>query len=361
MSESIKILYVLASRQWGGGEQYVYDLVRNLPKDRFECYAVVPASQVDFRKMTEIASAGHVFSLPMRSLFDLGSARKLSAIICKREINIIHVNKFSDAFLAVWARWMSGRRVRIVMTRHLIRRGKRGPLYNYLYSRLDELIFVSELARREFLSRGAKIDPLKMRVVHNGIPDAPQNPAAKSADVVTLAFVGRVVEEKGLDTLLAALSDLGTLNFRLKIMGTGSDEYIDTLKCNASRDGLARKLSFVGFTDDVNAALGEAEIGVLPSIVREGFPISVLEYMRSGLAIVASDNGGQIESLTDGETALLTPPGDVKRLTEAIRTLITHPEQRRKMGEAARQEFLSHLTYSHFLGEMTKLYEGLCR
>jgi glycosyltransferase involved in cell wall biosynthesis len=311
--------------------------------------------------MAEVARADHVVGLPMRSLFDLGSARRLAEIIREREIDIVHVNKFSDAFLAVWARAMSGGRVRIVMTRHLIRKGKSNLLYNYLYSQLDELVFVSELARREFLSRGAKILPTKMRVIHNGIPDAPQNPAAKTSTMVTLAFVGRVVEEKGLHVLLAALSQLGDLNFRLKIIGTGEQEYIDNLKRIATRGGLARRLSFAGFTSDVNGTLQEAEIGILPSIVREGFPISVLEYMRSGLAIVASDNGGQTECLTDGETAFLVPPGDEVRLAEAIRMLLTHPELRAKMGEVAREAFLAHLTYNRFLGEMTKLYKGLCR
>jgi glycosyltransferase involved in cell wall biosynthesis len=246
------------------------------------------------------------------------------------------------------------------MTRHLIRRGKSGLLYNYLYSQIDELVFVSELARREFLARGAKILPAKMRVIHNGIPDTPQNPALRTSAVMTIAFVGRVVEEKGLDVLMEALSRLGDLNFRLKIIGTGEQGYIDTLKRIATRGGMAGRLSFAGFTSDVNGALQEAEIGVLPSVGTEGFPISVLEYMRSGLAIVASDNGGQTECLTDGVTAFLVPPSDEVRLAEVIRTLLTHPELRAKMGAAARREFLTHLTYDRFLGEITEIYRGLC-
>lgn len=355
-----RILYVLASPTWGGGEQYVFDLVRNLPRERYDCYAVTPESDVNLHKLLEVAGGDHIFQLGMRSLFDLSSARRMASIIRDKEIDIIHVNKFSDAFIAVWARRMSGRSVRIVMTRHLIRRGKTGRLYEYLYGQLDELIFVSELARNEFLSRGPKIDLSRIRVIHNGIADAPQDPSAKSPDTVTLAFVGRIVEEKGLHVLLEALGRITRLNFRLKLIGTGEQEYTDELKRIAARNGLAQRLVFSGFTGDVNSALQEAEIGILPSIVREGFPISVLEYMRSGLAVVASDNGGQSECLTDGKDSLLVPPGDSERLAEAIATLLEDPGRCKTMGEAARSSFLAKFTYDRFLGEMTKLYEGLC-
>ncbi len=359
MADRRNILYVLASPTWGGGEQYVYDLVRNLPRVEYECWAVTPKSEVNMRKMLEVVGPGRVFELRMGSLFDIGSARRVASIIKDKGIDIVHVNKFSDAFLAVWARKMSGRSVRIVMTRHLIRKGKTGSLYRYLYRRLDRMVFVSELALNEFRSRGAEVDPSKVRVIHNGIPDAPQDPSARSCGSVTIAFVGRVVPEKGLDVLLEALSGLAHLNFRLKITGAGEQEYIDELKHIATRGGLAQKVVFAGFTGDVNQALQEAEIGVLPSVVREGFPISVLEYMRSGLAVVASDNGGQAECLTGGKDSFLVPAGDSERLAEALKALLEDPARRGQMGREARKAFLAHLTYERFLGEMTKLYDGL--
>lgn len=355
-----RVLYVLASPTWGGGEQYVYDLMHSMRAAGCHCAAVVPTGgEVVGQKLREVAEPEDIHTLGMKSMFDIGSARRLAKIIRLKEIDILHVNKFADAFLAVWARRIAKSDVKIVMTRHLIRKGKKGWLYNYLYRRIDRMIFVSELARNEFLSRGAKIDTARTRVIHNGIADVPQSLPKSGGDTTTIAFVGRIVEEKGLEVLMGALSALAGENFRLKIIGSGPEEYIEKLKNIASTNGFDDKVFFSGFTDDVNAQLQEAEIGVLPSVVREGFSIATVEYMRSGLAVVATNNGAQTEYLTDGVDALLVPPSDAPKLATALGGLLSDPAKRRAMGAAARSTFLKNLTYDRFFDSMVKLYDSL--
>lgn len=360
MKKKCNILHVLAARGWGGGEHYVLELAANLHGERFNSYIAAPTSESNREKILAKLQPEHLFEFRIGPMVDIIAAAKMARIIKDKDINIIHVNNFPDAFLAVWARRISGRRVGIVMTRHLIRKGKTGWLYQYLYRQIDRMIFVSELGKNEFLSAGAKIGPDKVAVVHNGIPDAPQDPSLRSGGTVTIAFAGRLVEEKGLHVLLEALAGLTRYNFKLKLVGSGDEGYIAELKRNATRNGLAQRISFAGFTGDVNGALQEASIGVLPSIVREGFPISVLEYMRAGLAVVASNDGGQAECLTDGVDSILVPNGDRERLAAALETLLADPVKCGKMGAEARKAFLASLTYDKFMRKMTAIYDGLC-
>lgn len=360
-SERCGILYIMASPTWGGGEEYIYRIVEALRGDAvYDCHTIA-MSRANAARMSAVADVDHVFDFRPGSLFDLVSAVRIARIADRRRIGIIHVNKFSHAFLAVWARALSRSKPRVVMTRHLIRKGKTGRLYAFLYNRLDRLIFVSELARSEFLSRGARIDEKRVSVIHNGIPDLPQNPPQQGEGAaVTIAFAGRLIEDKGLGVLLEALSRLGKYDFRMKLIGNGPAEYRETLERAAEQDGLAGKVVFSGFTTDVNAALQEAEIGILPSIGTEGFPMAVLEYMRAGLAVVASRNGGQVECLTEGENAFLVPPGDPGKLAEAVERLLADPETRGAMGANARKVFLAGFTYDKFLERMTEIYREVC-
>jgi glycosyltransferase involved in cell wall biosynthesis len=73
---------------------------------------------------------------------------------------------------------------------------------------------------------------------------------------------------------------------------------------------------------------------VLPSFA-ENLPLSIIEGMASGLAIVATPVGAVGDIVSDGETGLLVKPGDVDGLTEALTRTVTDPELRRRLGAAA--------------------------
>lgn len=354
------ILYIMASPTWGGGEEYIYRIVEALRgRKNYDCYTVA-MSRPNTAKMSAVSDGDHLFGFRAGSLFDIVSAVRIARIADRHRIDIIHVNKFSHAFIAVWARAFSRTKPRIVMTRHLIRKGKTGWLYSWLYGKLDRMIFVSELGRNEFFSRGAKIAPDKTEVMHNGIPDALQDRSLRTGNPVTIAYAGRIAREKGLHVLFSALAELPRRDFRLKVIGGGDEEYIRELEGFAASNGLTEKIVFTGFSDNVNRELQEAEIGVLPSIVREGFPLAAVEYMRAELAIVASAEGGQAERLADKVNSLLTPNGDRDRLAEALALLLSDPAKRREMGKAARKTFEENLTLDIFMNKLTRIYDEVC-
>lgn len=356
-----KILYLLASPTWGGGEQYVGELMRAMESEGWECHAVVPCGgDAVADKLAGIVPRERIYTLRMGSMFDRRSAREIGNIVLRNDVGLIHANKFSDAFIAVKARKLSRRSgVKVVMTRHLVRRGKTGRLYNRLYAELDALVFVSDIARREFMARGPIIDTAKVSVIHTGIAYAPQQDYSSKAEPPVIAFAGRIVREKGLDVFFDALGYIAGNDFRVKIIGRGEEEYISGLRQKAEAAGFSDKVDFVGFTDDVNGELQEASVGVLPSVVPEGFGLAAVEYMRASLAVVTTDNGAQKEFLDDGREGMIIPPGDAGRLAAAVKKLLDDPALRRGLGLAARRRYEAELSMERYIALMTALYEGV--
>lgn len=357
----LNILYILASPSWGGGEQYVADLALNLPREAFRPVLILPKNNVFRERAESIAGTQAVYELPMRTMADVYSAVCLARILRHERIDIIHVNKFADAFIAQHARRLSGRpEIRIVLTRHLVRRGKDALPYRYLYRHLDRILFVSQLAREAFYAGNPSMDRTRTEVVHNSIADRPAPPRIPSADGrVRIAFAGRLAEEKGLDTLLDALALLPDLPLRLRLAGTGDEAYVKHLQAHAAAPELAGRVEFCGFAADVPAFLADADIGVLPSLAAESFGLSLLEYMRAGLPSVTTDNGAQREFLREGITALFVPPGDAPRLAAALESLAGDAAMRERMGCAAREQFREQLAYGPFLHRMETIYRTL--
>jgi len=112
-----------------------------------------------------------------------------------------------------------------------------------------------------------------------------------------------------------------------------------------SRAGIEHQFLFIGHTDSVDDYLKAMDIFVLPTY-REGFPVSVLEAMATGLPIVATMIRGCREAVVDGLNGLLVPPRDSSALTDAVWSLVRSPESRASMGEAGRNRVIENFEQS---------------
>ena len=363
------IIQVFATPSWGGGEQFVYDLSRRLIADGRRVVLVSRPSAVIGQRVAALGAPFH--TLPMKGVADMLSALMLAHLIVKYRPATIHVHHFKDAFTAAYARLlcrMQGLRPRIVLTRHLVRRGKRGRLYRWLYGQIDRIAFVSELARREFLAGKPLVDPARLCVIPNSVPEADRAVSAGAppdlrrqfgipSDAPLLLFCGRLVPEKGCDVLLEACTRLGSRPWALVLAGTGEADFERRLHEMAAEQELRGKVFFTGFVRGANRLLSQADISVSPSVCSEAGSLTVLEAMQAGRAQVASDNGSQPEFIDNGTTGLLVPPADAEALAEALGRLLGDDALRRRMGEAAKKRFDSHFSYERFYARYINLYE----
>jgi glycosyltransferase involved in cell wall biosynthesis len=208
------------------------------------------------------------------------------------------------------------------------------------------------LAIRERVAR-----PSRLVTIHNAVPDIGAALRARPAlSPPRLLMVARLAPQKDHATLLRALSGLLDLDWRLELIGTGPLRF--SLGALAGSLGLASRVSFAGFCQEIPHRLARAQAFLLISNW-EGFPRSILEAMRAGLPVVASDVGGVRESVVDEETGFIVPAKDVHYLRDRLRSLITEPESRARMGAAGRARYEAHFTFDTLVGRTVALYKDI--
>jgi glycosyltransferase involved in cell wall biosynthesis len=171
---------------------------------------------------------------------------------------------------------------------------------------------------------------------------APRRVPATDASTLTIGVVGRLAPQKGQREFLVAFATAFAADpsVRARIVGAalfGEDDYAAALGDLARDLGVADRVDLVGFVPDVAAELARLDVLVVPSIVPEGFGLTVVEGMAAGLPVIAPDAGGPAEIVTNGVDGVLVPAGDSAALASAMRRLAGDPSVRQRLGDAARQ------------------------
>ncbi|MTI43752.1 glycosyltransferase involved in cell wall biosynthesis [Roseibium hamelinense] len=190
-------------------------------------------------------------------------------------------------------------------------------------------------------------DPEKVELVYHGLdftgfPEPSGVPSTRdgTADPVRLVSVGRAVEKKGYDDLLAALSALPKeLNWQFTHVGGG--ELSDALKAQADALGLSGRIIWRGAQprEAVIEACRLSDLFVLPSKLaksgdRDGLPNVLMEAQSMGLCCLSTNVSAIPELIEDGKTGRLVPPADPVALAEALKALIRGPAERDRLGHA---------------------------
>jgi len=202
---------------------------------------------------------------------------------------------------------------------------------------------------RIFLIPGSGVDTEHLQPLPE--PDGP----------ITVAYVGRLLEDKGLRTLVAASALLNERGRPVRVLIAGEPDPANPTSVLAEeieRWRARRDLSLLGYVADIRQVWAAAHIAVLPSR-REGLPKSLLEAAACGRPMIASDVPGCREIVRPGIDGLLVPPDDAAALADAIERLASDAELRRKFSVAARH--LAEEEYSSALigRQIVALYDRL--
>ncbi len=189
-------------------------------------------------------------------------------------------------------------------------------------------------------SLSARLPGRNISVHHHILRVSEDAVVPRPAGVVRLISVARLRWEKGLDVLLRAVARVrkGYPGFHLVILGDGPDR--SKLEALCAELDLKSIVEFMGQQphEDITKWLQQAEVFVLASRT-EGLPLSLLEAMAHGLAIVATSVGGIPELIRSEETGLLVPPNCPEALGDALETVIQDADKRLKLRRAARLAF----------------------
>ena len=353
------ILQILPSLETGGVERGTVEITEAIARAGWEALVASAGG----RMVAEVERAGgrHVtLGLAAKNpLRILRNARALARLIGGQGVSIVHARSRAPG----WSAFLAARRagVRFVTTYHGAY-GEDLPFkrrYNAVMAKGERVIVASRFMAKLVENRHG-VDPARIRLIPRGVDPEAFHPAIgrerverlrrtwelpDGAPVVMLP--GRLTGWKGQGVLIDAAARLARSDARVVLVGSdqGRTAYTEGLRQRAAALGLADRLHLTGQCDDMQAALLLADVVVHASTEPEAFGRVVIEAQAMGRPVIAADLGGPAETVADGATGWLVPPGDPLALATAINRVLALPEEaRRTIGAQARAAVLIHCT-----------------
>lgn len=219
-------------------------------------------------------------------------------------------------------------------------------ILDYLVCRAVSVIIVNSHATKRALLQLRGFPDNKISVVYNGleVKQMSQHERKSKTEGLIIGCVARMDREKGVLFLLEAFAVLVSKYHNIKLTLVGNGDVSEELSMRIDELGLQEQVKLTGYYNgDINELLLSFDIYAFPSLW-EGFPYSILEAMRAGCSIVATNVGGIPEAVRNREEALLVPPSSVEALESAIEELISDDDLRNMLGKNARNRFSDMFT-----------------
>lgn len=201
---------------------------------------------------------------------------------------------------------------------------------------------------------GAEAD--RVVVMYNTVPPPIDTRREKPVGPCRLLFLGNLGTRKGIPELLEALASerVQSLAWTAVLAGGGD---VELYRRKAAALGLADRIEFPGWVDreTVESLCFHADVLALPSH-GEGLPLSVLEGLSYGLAVITTPVGALPEVITEGESGLFVPVGDSSALADALVRVIADPEFRARLSECARSSFAERFDLGNYARQLALLY-----
>jgi glycosyltransferase involved in cell wall biosynthesis len=210
-------------------------------------------------------------------------------------------------------------------------------------------------------------EPADVPVVHNGV-DLDEFSRADNDDsgalrrrlglpehVYLAGLFGRLAPWKGQHIAVDALARLPGLH--LVLVGSalfGEQAYVESLREQAARLGVADRLIFAGFRDDMPAWMKAVDVILHTSTEPEPFGRVIIEGMAAGRPVIATSAGGVKEIVRHRKNGWLVAPGDAEALAEAIETLHATPEFAQQLAAQALVDVKQHFSVDVYLEQMTQ-------
>jgi glycosyltransferase involved in cell wall biosynthesis len=266
----------------------------------------------------------------MRSRFDLRPATRLARLVRSEQYALIHTHSPRAALVGC----IAARLARVPMVHHMhgqtsSEMGRRwisrvSAAVEKATVRRAATIAVSASLYRYLRTTGYAKQPIHL--VPNGVPQrGALSPVSKTRDEWRIGTLAMFRPRKGIEFLLEAIADLRARGVPVRLRAVGgfaTDAYEREVKRFADRLGLGTAVEWTGFRRDVNAELATMDIFVLPSLITEGMPMSILEAMAAGVPIIGTRVDGITDVVRDGVDGLLTTPGDRCDLARAIERIV---------------------------------------
>ena len=355
----MKIVQLDSHFPWRGGEQQVMYLSQALQAHGVDNVIMCQPHSVLYQRAGKAGLP--TMALRMRHELDVVAAWRLGCYLRRHRVDILHMHTPHAHTIGLLASVFAPR-VRKVVSRRV----DFAPLRSW-FSRCKyafpgvHYVAVSDAVHRVLLHSG--IPPQRVQTVYSGVDlrrfaHVTPAPLLFPAGTRLLGTVGHLAGHKGHRYLLEAMKHLLQSEPHVGVVIAGTGALRAALEAQAAALGIADRIYFTGFREDILALIQGFEIFVFSSYL-EGLGTSILDAMALRKPVVATRAGGIPEVVEDGVTGLLVPPRDPTALAQALLYLLRHPERGKKFGEAGRSRVEQHFTATRMAMHTLQIYQQL--
>ena len=345
-----RILLLIKCLDYGGAERLLVDMAARGDRTSFDYEAAYVLSARDALADVMRSTGTPLHSLGARGDWDLKWMATLRRLLVDRRYDVVHFHLPYAASLGrlVVQSLPRGSRPKLVYTQHCTWGEMEAPvrILNRATIRLDDaLVTVSEASRDalpKFLRRRAQVvihgvDVSRSAALHRdkeSIRSEVREELGIPRDEVLVLTVANLRPEKGYDVLLQAARTLLSRGAAVWFVSVGHGPIADELKRVHGELGLGDRFRFLGLRTDVLRLMAGADVFTLSSH-HEGLPVAVMEATSAGLPLVMTTVGEIPGIFTDGDDALLVPPGRPDLLADALELIAGNSELHARLGKAA--------------------------
>ena len=307
------------------------------------------------------------FGSGARPGLDVADVRRLSAWLPR--VDIVHVHRGKEHWLAAMANRVSPEPKPIVRTRHIAQAVSPHRANRWLYRRATALVVtVTEAIRRQYLSAGI-VPPERVLTLPGAADVDAYAPRPPSPEVRTrlgavpgeplVGMISGLRVMKGHRVVVEAAARLLAAGVRARFVFVGRGSMEDAIRELVTAAGLTDRVTIAGFADDLPAVMSALDVALYVPLESDGMSRVVFEYLAAARPLVASRVGVVPEVLTDGDHALLVHAGDAAALADALGRLLRDAALRDKLGQRGRRLVVERYSGAQVARALESHYQDL--
>lgn len=377
MSVPPLVVHIIYSLSTGGLENGLVNIINRCPENRYRHTIVCLTTADDFA--TRISAPNvEVIVLNKREGHDLSLYLRLWRLLRKLRPAIVHSRNLAPLEMQICTLGLPG--VKRVHGEHgreindldgtnvkylLLRKAMRALIHRYITVSQD-------LERWMIETVGARPD--RVIQIYNGVDTGRFSPVTvkpvallpaqwtQQNAMLVIGTVGRLTPVKDQQRLLQAVSILRSehpaLGERIRLLIVGDGPLRQSLEGQVAELGLDDCAWLAGDRDDVADLLQVMDVFVLPSLA-EGISNTVLEAMASGLPVIATRTGGNVELVEPEFNGALVPVGDAQALADTLQAMLSDPGLLKTLGNNARERIAQRFDWDRTVNEYLSVYDNL--
>ena len=364
----MKIMHILTDSNIGGAGRLLINYLHNFDKTKFDIAVVLPENAA----LKPLVEAEGYPVLEMKNgrdkSFDMAAVKELKKLIRQWKPDIVHTHSSFSGKLAAWLCGVPRR----FYTRHCAFEPPK-KLTTFPSKQINgwinmtlatDIVAVAQAAKDNLTDTGIKGD--RVTVIINGVEPMREIEDSEKASLRQALQIGentfvcgisaRLEEYKGHKYLLESAKQVCDVHPDTVFLLMGEGTCRDALEEQAKSLGIADKVRFTGFLDDVAPYYGIMDLNLNCSIGTETSSLALSEGMSLGIPAVATTFGGNPYMVTDGWNGFLVPERDPAAMAEKILALICDPALHKKLSEGAKEAYRTKFTAAVMTRQLEELY-----